>query len=435
MNEVLTDKDSNLINVLVFPSCNYPGLEIIEAIIKHPRINVFGGSSIGSKLDRSYALLKRNYFFIPNIDDDKFYKSMHGLCKEHSIDIVFPTVDAVIALMASWSGQDFSVIAPSANLANLALYKSKIYKALFGKIPLPNMYSNDMSYPVFAKPDIGSGSNGIRKIDSYLEYDRLNKEGMMIQEYLPGHEYTVDCISDLDGLLISYNVRLRSQIYAGSSHATSCIEHTEIGENIKIIACNLRLSGPWFAQFKLDKENVPKLMEVNARIAGSSGASRLSGFNIPLMSVLLFSGYSITAPRKIASVSINKENRLSGDIDDFNWVIWDLDDTITSSTGVVDPDIVAWLYRFNNSGKLQLLLSKNHNPKKVIKELKIPNFFIDIICASDKKLSLKKIFSKYSMNTSDTVMINDSNSEKSLILHEYPMLRWVAPDAINVFKR
>jgi len=39
------------------------------------------------------------------------------------------------------------------------------------------------------------------------------------------------------------------------------------------------------------------------------------------------------------------------------------------------------------------------------------------------------------MNTSDTVMINDSNSEKSLILHEYPMLRWVAPDAINVFKR
>jgi hypothetical protein len=54
-------------------------------------------------------------------------------------------------------------------------------------------------------------------------------------------------------------------------------------------------------------------------------------------------GYAITVPRLLQGVRVNRFLRTAGEIADFDWVIWDLDDTPVRKDGKVDPDVVARL--------------------------------------------------------------------------------------------
>ena len=54
-----------------------------------------------------------------------------------------------------------------------------------------------------SKPDQGNGSKGAVLVDSPAQLDSLRDriETLMISEYLPGAEFTVDCFTDRHGVL------------------------------------------------------------------------------------------------------------------------------------------------------------------------------------------------------------------------------------------
>ena len=422
------------LHVLVFPSCNEPGLEVIDALSGHPRVKLFGGSSFNINADPSRLLLGHRHFELPALGEPGFRAAIRRFCGKHEVDLVFPTVDAVVAEMGSWTDERFDVIAPSGKLAHFVLSKTRVYDAIRDRVPVPRAHDDGRGLPAFAKPDVGSGSRGARRLDDEGALARAREEGLLVQEYLPGAEYTVDCISDPDGVLVGTSVRRRDLVVGGVARASTCLSHPVLEGHVAAIAEVLPLAGPWFAQFREDRDGVARLMEVNARIGGSAGVTRLSGMNIPLMAVLSFSGVALVAPPRITGVSVVRRLDRRGDVDDFEWVIWDLDDTLTRADGSVDPETVGWLYRLDAAGKSQILLSKNPDPAGVVLATKIPNFFVEIIRAEDKERAVDELLQRHEFTAARAVMINDSNHERLAFARSHPELRWVSPDAIGLLR-
>ena len=79
---------------------------------------------------------------------------------------------------------------------------------------------------------------------------------LLVTEYLPGKEYTVDCISDIYGDLLTSYVRERKEIRNGVCKSTSYVNNSsDFLETAEIIASKLRIKGAWFFQMKINKNN------------------------------------------------------------------------------------------------------------------------------------------------------------------------------------
>ncbi|MCS6862928.1 MAG: ATP-grasp domain-containing protein, partial [Abditibacteriales bacterium] len=343
--------------VLVFPSCNEPGLEIITSLAKSNKIALFGGSSYNLDYDPSRLILK-NHLLCPDYYDRHFKRDFQKVIDDYQIDIVFPSMDVLVAEFSRWRLPNTTFIVTNTEAATLFLSKSKTYERLKNVVPVPRLYDADhVEFPAYAKPDCGSGSREAMMINTDEELHLARKRGLLISEFLPGDEFTVDCLNDLNGRLLFSNVRVRGHIGRGIALGTRDVFYPEISDNVRRIAQEVRIEGPWFAQFKISRDGQPKLMEVNARVAGSMSLTRLCGVNIPLMSVFLFKGYEVRVPQARTGVLLNRCLRNLGEVNDFKWVIWDWDDTILRKDGKPDPDVIACLYDYNNRGIKQILIS------------------------------------------------------------------------------
>ena len=423
-------------NVLVFPSCNEPGLEIVEALRKHPKVKVFGASSYALEDDPSRLVL-REHHELPPLGDAKFRKAMVAFTKKHDIHFVFPTTDALMAEMSAWEDPAVPVVGPNPTVAELLLSKRRTLMALYSVLKTARKFREDiMELPCFAKPDVGSGSRGAHVVhtDDELVVAR-SRPGTIFQEVLPGPEYTVDCVGDRDGKLLFCQVRCRTSVARGIAVGSEQVDHPQIQTWIRLAGQTLPIAGPWFAQFKEDADGVPRLLEVNARVGGSMGLTRLSGVNIPLIALFSFAGHPIRVPQPLHGVRVVRSLNRRGNVDDFDWVIWDLDDTLVRKDGKADPETIAWLYELENQDRRQLLVSKNPDPTGTIERLRIPNVFVDVRRADDKVATVAALLAAHDIETARCILINDSTLEKLAFEDAFPALRTIAPDAIDVLHR
>jgi predicted HAD superfamily phosphohydrolase YqeG len=146
-------------------------------------------------------------------------------------------------------------------------------------------------------------------------------------------------------------------------------------------------------------------------------------------------GYAITVPRLLQGVRINRFLRTAGEIADFDWVIWDLDDTLVRKDGKVDPDVVARLYDLHNQGKRQLLLTKNVDPEAALARLSLPRLFEEVRGVADKPAGVSALIRDRDLDPARCVMINDSITENLAIQALHPTLRVVQPDALDLLQR
>jgi predicted HAD superfamily phosphohydrolase YqeG len=164
--------------------------------------------------------------------------------------------------------------------------------------------------------------------------------------------------------------------------------------------------------------------------------TRLSGVNIPLISVFLFMGYPITVPRRVEGVRLNRFLRSVGEVSDFDWVIFDLDDTLVRKDGKVDPDVVARVHDLHNQGKRQLLLTKNVDPEGTLKRLALPRALFEAVRGvMDKPAGVEAILADFAIDPARCVVINDSVTENLVIQARHPALRVLLPDAIDLLQR
>ena len=153
-----------------------------------------------------------------------------------------------------------------------------------------------LEYPVFVKKDDDQGARHAYRVDNVEQLTLYaSQEKMIICEYLPGEEVTVDCFTDRHGRLRFVNPRAADRMLAGIDvHARRLVNSEEIKNIAFQINDKITFRGPWFFQVKQNRDGKFKLLEIASRFAGGFALTLGMDINTPLMAIRDFDNKEVT---------------------------------------------------------------------------------------------------------------------------------------------
>ncbi len=275
-----------------------------------------------------------NSFYVLPVasDTDNYLDSLLKICIKEKINIIVPQNTRELLILAG-NTQKFIdtgtlVLISSLEAIKKANDKYELMKicrtcgipvAKFEKVTNFKKLLNaakGLGWPeknIVVKPPSSNGQRGVRIIDEKRDlkkafyndkpsnlYTTLNDlervlgstfPELIVTEYLPGEEYTVDVIRK--GKLMTAIPRKRDLIRSGITFNGSVENNLEIINYSKKLAENLNLKYCFGFQFKLDENNIPKILDSNPRVQGTMVLSTIAGANIIYSSVKLLLGEDI----------------------------------------------------------------------------------------------------------------------------------------------
>ena len=276
--------------------------------IKALRSGGFDGRIVATDAEPLSAglYLADSFRVVPKAKDPAFFPAVRTLIEDERIGMIFPTSGFDIYEFARHKRELEAmgvVIAMSdSDAMSTCENKWEFYLKTQGVFPLPETGRDPATwtrFPCFVKPIFGKGSRGTHRCATREEllFHTLHERDLLIQEYLPGEEYTVDVLSDLAGAPILAVPRARLETKDGISSKGRVFHDEEMERLCLDLARHLGLKGPTCMQLKRDERGQPKFMEVNPRIGGGSIFTTLAGVNIPMLLLQLIGGMEI-APQK-----------------------------------------------------------------------------------------------------------------------------------------
>jgi carbamoyl-phosphate synthase large subunit len=252
------------------------------------------------------------YELLPEIENKSYLSRLFEIITKHKISILMPSSGYDIYHYSKNKKKLLNLgalpVVSDENTMEICRDKMQTYRHLSKKFDLPatTLDAKRISgFPIIAKPRYGKGSKGIAKIENSmdLKYALSKQNGLIFQEYLPGTEYTIDVLSDLNGEPIIAVPRIRVQTKAGISTVGKIVMDEKISETCKSIASYLKIKGPCCIQMKESYEGTLKLVEVNPRLGGGTIFTALAGANFPAMILDMVMGKQIKVP-KISEITI-----------------------------------------------------------------------------------------------------------------------------------
>jgi carbamoyl-phosphate synthase large subunit len=258
-------------------------------------------------------------FIVPKVKDSKYLDAILDICKNEKITTIIPQYTDELSLMSENVNRFNSLgikvlVTEDTEKLKIANSKGKLYRYFRQKDYTPKyILASDIdsvknaaytlgypNVPVCIKPVQGEGGKGFRiitdeKIDifnepfnspklsleSYLELIRIQDRipELLVTEYLPGKEYSVDCVCK-NGTTYICIPRQRIETSMGVSSVSLIEKNEELIAYSKEIISSLNLSYNINIQFKYSNEGKPKLIEINPRVSGSLVANYGAGINI-----------------------------------------------------------------------------------------------------------------------------------------------------------
>lgn len=396
--------------VLVFPCGSEIGLEVYRALEFSKDFEVFGGSSV----DDHGKFIYSNYIpDIPFVDDEDFISKINDIVEKNKIDLIIPAHDSVVLKLAQ-NLVNVKAIVVSSDLyaCEICRSKKKTYKLFNEIILVPEVYEkNDknLKFPLFLKPDVGQGSKGTKKVNNIEELNfYCTSEDIMILEYLPNDEYTIDCFTDYNGNLTYCSGRKRNRISNGIS-VNSITENDErFIELAKKINSVLKMNGAWFFQLKKRDNDELVLLEIAPRIAGAMEFQRAYGVNLPLLS--LYNALKINVSIVKNKYDVEMDRALSSKFKisyNYDKIYLDLDDTLIFEDKV-NYKLLSFLYKSINDGKKIVLITRHkNNILDTLNKFKIGFIFDEIIHLKEDEYK-----SKYIKSEEKAIFIDDSHRER-----------------------
>lgn len=257
------------------------------------------------------------FYKISSADDERFIEELVRICEKEKVNALIPCVTAELLKISSKTkifeeiNTKVVVSKPDAiefannkhNLMNVAkdlgIPTAKFY--LVETFEELLKYGEQVGYPFVVKPPISNGMRGFRIV--YKEVDRKqafykekpdssvitiselydilgdNFPELMVMEYLPGKEYSVDVLSSEEKVYCVVP-RVREVIRSGITFVGSVEKREDIIKYSELLTLKIGLEYAHGMQFKEDSAGVPKIIEANPRVQGTMVMSTLAGANI-----------------------------------------------------------------------------------------------------------------------------------------------------------
>ncbi len=349
--------------VLIFPAGSEIAFEIVNALKYSKFVELYGGTSTE---DHSLFVYKNLIKGFPYVNEEGFLAYLNSVIEEYGIDYVYPAHDSASVYLALHREEiKATVVISDKETALICRDKRKTYEFFEGESFIPRFFNSPEEvthFPVFIKPAVGQGSVGAKVVNDREELIRESEadSSIVMAEYLPGNEYTVDCLSDRNGKLLAVLPRVRNRIKTGISvNSRSCPLDAEIRKTAEKINSRLSFKGAWFFQLKKDREGVYKLLEVSPRISGTMGLYRNRGINFPMLTLFVFGGYDVEVIDNGYDIVVDRAFHSLYRIGvEYRNIYIDYDDTITIN-GKINPDVIKFLYQSVNNGKKIYLCSRH----------------------------------------------------------------------------
>lgn len=406
-------------NVLVFPGGTEIGLEIFRALRYCKEVTLFSASN---NVVNHAEYVFENHMVTADVSNPKWVDDINQIIEDFEIDFIYPAHSYVIdAIVKAISVLKAKVILADLDAIRITRSKDLTLAALKGIIPLPKTYSKTSQvekFPVFLKPKKGYGSQAISTIHSMQELLLRDIEDYLLQEFLPGEEYTIDCFSTLEHKLLFCKARTRERIRMGTSMHSELVDdelQQTFMQYAELILKAIPLTGGWFFQMKKDCQGELRLLEVEARIAGTMALNRALGVNFPLLSLYQAAGMEVKVflnSAVTATIDRSLKNAFKTNLK-YDVVYVDLDDTIIVHEKL-NLEIIKFLYQCVNKKIKIILLSKSLAADKVgeLKKWRIYELFDEIVWLNEADSK-----SKYIINKS-AIFIDDSYSQRVQVAHD-----------------
>ena len=352
--------------VLVFPAGSEIGLEIHASLKYSHHVELFGAS--GKSDHASFVYEASHYHEDPGlyVDRPDFIERLNALVARWGIRYIYPTHDTIACFLAEHADRiDAVVVTSPAETNRIARSKSLTYRR-FGPMGLcPRVYGTGeapAAYPVFLKPDQGQGGKGacVARSAEELAFHLARDPDLLVTEFLPGDELSVDCFTDASGRLRFVGPRTRDRVQMGISFRSASVPVTEeIRGFAETINRELKLDGAWFFQVKRDAEGRYKLLEFAPRQASTMGLYRHAGVNFALLSLFNAMRLPVDVEANDYDIVLDRclHNRFKATMS-FTRAYVDFDETIIAD-GRVHERVMAFLYQCRNRGVRLVLLTKH----------------------------------------------------------------------------
>ena len=259
-----------------------------------------------------------SFYRISRPSEEAYLDQLLSICEHEGVDVILPQNTLELTVLAE-NKHIFLNIGTSVAISDaipiaIANDKYKLMK-LAEQIGVPtpkfNLVDNFESLtesarelgwpdkPVVIKPPLSNGMRGVRIVDEsfdlkksfysekptslFVKMNSLYKileshfPPLLVMEYLPNTEYTVDVLKARRYTIIP---RKRDLIRSGITFNGTVEHHEELSSYSQKLSEAIGLDYAFGFQFKLDEQNTPKLLESNPRIQGTMVLSTFAGANI-----------------------------------------------------------------------------------------------------------------------------------------------------------
>lgn len=264
---------------------------------------------------------------VPRGDAPEYVDTILDICRKEKVDVVLPIMSVELNALSARK-KDFEaegIFVSVSDLEPLRIANNKT--ALFDFMKKGNMAcakyicvhsASELEQAVYAlgypqncvcvKASEGSGSRGFRILDAdKSQYDILFHEKpnsayttldallrilaerdtmpeMMVMEYLPGTEYTVDLLAD-KGKVLYAGCRRGLNVQSSIMLDGVVDDRPDIVDMCSEIVSALGLDGNIGFDIKLRADGTPIIMECNPRITAGIGAFVPAGLNLPYLCI------------------------------------------------------------------------------------------------------------------------------------------------------
>lgn len=281
----------NITSVLVPGAAGPAGVNTIKSL----KMARFGGKIIAtdsSKLSAGFFMASA-HVVMPNIIDEVNYMTkLEQVIYNHNIEVLMPSSGYDIQLYSKYRKQIEQLGAKPvvSDLESMEICYDKLmtFQKLNDKFDMPFTTTDPNKipeFPIIAKPRREKGGYDMMVIENENGLIQATSKfhDMIFQEYLPGEEYTIDVLSDLNKKPLVAVPRIRLETKGGISTKGKVMHDTKIEQICMNVADFIGIRGPCCIQMKGAKDGRLKLVEVNPRMGGGTIFATLAGVNFPAL--------------------------------------------------------------------------------------------------------------------------------------------------------
>jgi len=246
---------------------------------------------------------------VPVVGRIEYIPALKELVTKHRVGLLVPLTDLDLRILARHRdafaeigctvmiGEERDVKACRDKAASNGLFAAAGLDVI--KTVTLSDFRDDPFYPCFVKPIRGSGGVGtgtVRNKSALEAHVATYGKRMLVQEYVPGREYTIDVYRDRAGTVRAVVPRQRLAVRAGEVSKGITVRDPALTEAAERLAAQLGATwGVFCCQCRRPQDGRPRFFEVNPRFGGGVPLSIAAGANMPLYLLQEALGRPVTA--------------------------------------------------------------------------------------------------------------------------------------------